>query len=144
MRPLGRETKRAAECSFTFDSRMWTSRLSKLSSAHAAQRAGRPAARRGPPTVAEAPKCNARLYQRSIGAFYRRMRARVGKAKTITATARKLALLVYRMLQGKIQYQEMSAADYDRQQRSRILRGLRRRAASLGLELVDTSTGLVM
>ena len=41
-------------------------------------------------------------------------------------------------------YHELSAADYDRQQRSRILRGLRKRAASLGFELVDTSTGLVM
>ena len=37
-----------------------------------------------------------------------------------------------------------SNADYDQHQRSHILRGLRKRAASLGLELVDTSTGLVM
>ena len=46
----------------------------------------------------------------ALGAFYRRMGARVGKAKAITATARKLALLVYRMLQGKIQYQERGGA----------------------------------
>ena len=30
-----------------------------------------------------------------LGAFYRRLAARVGKAKAITATARKLAVLVY-------------------------------------------------
>jgi hypothetical protein len=48
------------------------------------------------------------------------------------------------MLRYRTPYRELSAADYDRQQRSRILRGLRHRAASLGFELVDTSTGLVM
>lgn len=80
----------------------------------------------------------------ALGAFYRRLAARVGKAKAITATARKLAILAYRMLHDRIPYREVSSAEYDREQRSRILRGLRRRAASLGLELVDTQTGLVM
>jgi transposase len=80
----------------------------------------------------------------ALGAFYRRLAARVGKAKAITATARKLAILVYRMLRHRMPYRELSSADYDQQQRSRILRGLRKRAASLGFELVDTQTGLVM
>lgn len=80
----------------------------------------------------------------ALGAFYRRLAARVGKAKAITATARKLAILVYRMLRDRVSYREVSATEYDQTQRARILRGLRRRAASLGLELVDTQTGLVM
>jgi transposase len=80
----------------------------------------------------------------ALGAFYRRMATRVGKPKAITATARKIALLVYRMLRDRIPYHELSAADYDQLQRSRILRGLRRRATSLGFELVDTTTGLVL
>lgn len=80
----------------------------------------------------------------ALAAFYRRLAARVGKAKAITATARKLAILVYRMLRDRIPYRETSSADYDQQQRSRILRGLRKRATSLGLELVDTQTGLVI
>jgi len=80
----------------------------------------------------------------ALGAFYRRLAARAGKAKAITATARKLAILVYRMLRDHSAYRERSAEDYDRQQRSRILRGLRKRAASLGLDLVDPQTGLVM
>lgn len=80
----------------------------------------------------------------ALGAFYRRMAARIGKAKAITATARKLAILVYRMLRDRMSYRDLSAADYDQQQRTRILRGLRKRAASLGFELVDTQTGLVM
>jgi transposase len=77
------------------------------------------------------------------GGFYRRMAARVGKPKAITATARKLALLVYRMLRDRIPYHELSAADYEQLQRSRILRSLRRSATSLGFELVDTQTGLI-
>jgi transposase len=50
----------------------------------------------------------------ALGAFYRRLGARVGKAKAITATARKLAILVYRMLRYQTPYHELSAADYDR------------------------------
>ena len=60
------------------------------------------------------------------------------------ATARKLALLVYRVLKHKILYQEQTADEYDQRQRARILRGLRKRASSLGFALVDTTTGLVM
>ena len=48
------------------------------------------------------------------------------------------------MLRDHIPYHELSAADYDALQRSRILRGLRRRATSLGFELVDTQTGLAV
>ncbi len=72
------------------------------------------------------------------------LRAQRGKAKPITATARKLAVLIYRMLRYRTPYHELSAAGYDRQQRSRILGGLRKRAAFLGFELVDAKSGLVM
>ena len=79
----------------------------------------------------------------ALGAFYRRLAARTGKAKAITATARKLGLLVYRMLRDGVPYREQTAADYDHLQRARILRGLRRRATALGFELVDAQTGVV-
>jgi transposase len=36
--------------------------------------------------------------QTALGAYYRRMRTRLGAPKAITATAHKLAILVYRML----------------------------------------------
>ena len=80
----------------------------------------------------------------ALGAFYRRLAARTDKPKAMTATARKLALLVYRMLKYNMAYQHTSAAEYDERQHTRILRGLRKRATSLGLELVETSTGLVV
>jgi transposase len=80
----------------------------------------------------------------ALGAFYRRLAVRLGKPKAITATARKLALLFYRMLKHKISYVETSAVEYDERQRHRIVRSLGKRARSLGFDLVDASTGLVM
>ena len=38
--------------------------------------------------------------QTALGAFYRRLAGRIGKPQAITATARKLAILVYRALKG--------------------------------------------
>ncbi len=80
----------------------------------------------------------------ALGAFYRRLAARTEKPKAMTATARKLAMLVYRMLKYNMPYHDISAAEYDERQHTRILRGLRKRAKSLGLELVEASTGLVV
>ena len=82
--------------------------------------------------------------QTALGAFYRRLSIRVGKAKAITATARKLAILVYRTLKGAFLYRDPGAAAYDAHHRVRVIRNLRRRAADLGLELVDRSTGAVL
>ena len=49
----------------------------------------------------------------ALGAFYRRLAARTDKPTAMTATARKLALLVYRMLTYNMPYHHTSAAEYD-------------------------------
>jgi transposase len=77
----------------------------------------------------------------ALGAFYRRLAGRIGKAKAITATARKLASLVYRCLKGEILYKDPGAAAYDRQHRESALRRLRHRASALGFTLVNQQTG---
>jgi transposase len=77
----------------------------------------------------------------ALGAFYRRLAVRVGKAKAITATARKLALLVYRVLAGELIYQDPGADAYHQLNRNRELKSLRKRAKLLGLDLLDRSTG---
>jgi transposase len=79
--------------------------------------------------------------QTALGAFYRRLAYRVGKAKAVTATARKLAILVYRSLRDGLHYADPGADAYDRRQRTRALRSLRQRAATLGYELVSRTTG---
>jgi transposase len=80
----------------------------------------------------------------ALGAFYRRLAYRIGKAKAITATARKLAILVYRTLKEGLIYHDPGAAAYDAQHRHRILRRLRQRATDLGFALVDRQTGEVL
>ena len=77
----------------------------------------------------------------ALGAFYRRLAYRVGKAKAITATARKLAILVYRTLREGLVYQDPGAAAYDAQHRVRVLHRLRQRAAHLGFSLLNRETG---
>jgi transposase len=77
----------------------------------------------------------------ALGAFYRRLAARIGKAKAITATARKLAVLVYRVLSGHFVYNDSGAAAYHQLNRIRELKSLRKRAKLLGFDLLDPSTG---
>jgi hypothetical protein len=82
--------------------------------------------------------------QTALGAFYRRLAGRIGKPQAITATARKLAILVYRALTGDLAYRDVGADAYDAHQRTRILRQLRRRIATLGFDLVDRETGEIL
>lgn len=82
--------------------------------------------------------------QSALGAYYRRLAYRVGKAKAVTATARKLAILVYRVLRGDIDYRDPGANAYDAQHRNRALRNLRRRAEQLGFNLLNIETGEVV
>jgi transposase len=82
--------------------------------------------------------------QTALGAFYRRLAYRVGKAKAITATARKLAVLVYHVLNGDFVYQDPGAEAYDAQHRKRVIRNIRQRAATLGFALLDLETGEVL
>jgi transposase len=42
----------------------------------------------------------------ALGAFYRRLSARIGKAKAVTATARKIAILFYNAMRFGIDYQD--------------------------------------
>ena len=81
--------------------------------------------------------------QTALGAFYRRLAFRVGKAKAIVATARKLAILVYHTLKGDLVYQDPGADAYEARDRVRVLRRLRQRAEHLGFALVDLKTGEV-
>lgn len=80
----------------------------------------------------------------ALGAFYRRLAFRVGKAKAITATARKLAILVYRTLKDHLVYVDPGADAYNAQDRTRVVRRLRQRAEHLGFALVALSTGEVI
>jgi hypothetical protein len=82
--------------------------------------------------------------QTALGAFYRRLAFRVGKAKATTATARKLAVLVYRTLKHGLVYADPGADANDRRHRTHVVRRVRQRVANLGFELVNRGTGEVL
>ena len=71
----------------------------------------------------------------ALGAFYRRLSARIGKAKAITATARKIAVLFYNTLRHGMAYTDPGATYYEDRYRQRVLHNLQRRAKSLGFGL---------
>lgn len=77
--------------------------------------------------------------QTALGAFYRRLAARVGKAKAVTATARKLAVLFYRALRFGLTYADPGSSYYEEHYRQRVIRNLSRRAKDLGFTLVAAS-----
>lgn len=71
----------------------------------------------------------------ATGAFYRRIKARHGAPKAITATAHKIARIVYHMLKYQEEYKDTGAEAYEIQYQARILKNLKRKAKKLGMEL---------
>jgi transposase len=78
--------------------------------------------------------------QTALGAFYRRLAARVGKAKAVTATARKLAVLFYNALRFGMAYTDPGASYYEERYRQRVIDHLHRRARHFGYTLVADPT----
>jgi transposase len=71
-----------------------------------------------------------------LALFYRRIKSRIGGKGAITATAHKLACLVYRMLKYGREYVKQSMDAYEQKLREQQERSLRRKAIALGYELV--------
>lgn len=77
----------------------------------------------------------------ALGAYYRRMRGRLGPAKAITATAHKLAILIYRVLKFGMQYVEYGQHAYEQQYHERTRNLLAKRVRQMGYAMVDLQTG---
>jgi len=95
--------------------------------------------RKGKNRVAQALRMAAQSVGRTLtplGAFYRRIKSRIGGRGAITATAHKLARLVYRMLRYGGAYVAQSLVEYEAQMREKLERSLRKRASALGYDLV--------
>ena len=71
----------------------------------------------------------------SIGAYYRAMRARLGRKQAIVATAHKIARIVYDLLKTGEPDREESEAEYERKRQEREIKHLARRAQKLGYAL---------
>lgn len=75
----------------------------------------------------------------AIGAFFRRMRARLGAPKAITAVAHKLARILYRMMTTGENYREAGENYYEQQYQARVIANLTKRAEELGFILTPAS-----
>lgn len=76
----------------------------------------------------------------ALGAFYRRLSARIGKAKAVTATARKIAVLFYNAMRFGMDYQDPGASHYEQKYRERVVKQLHRRAAEFGFTLQEAGS----
>ena len=70
-----------------------------------------------------------------MAVFYRRLKGRIGGVGACTATAHKLARLIYRMLKYGTEYVVEGMKEYEAKIKAQVERSLKRKAAELGYEL---------
>jgi hypothetical protein len=71
-----------------------------------------------------------------LGQFLRRMRAKIGPAAAITATARKIAVIFYTIVKNQMEYDESKWAEQDTHRKNIIEKRLRGQALRMGFQLV--------
>jgi transposase len=74
-----------------------------------------------------------------MGDYFRRMKARLGKAEGLVATAHKLIRILYGMINRQTPYDEAEAFHLTPQNLARRRRNLEKQAAALGLQLVEAA-----
>ncbi|MBL0011080.1 MAG: transposase [Nitrosomonas sp.] len=74
--------------------------------------------------------------QSALGAYFRRLIARLDRARAITVTAHKLAHLIYIMLTKGAEYTDQRQDYYEERYRQRVMHHLAKRAEKLGMRLV--------
>lgn len=74
-----------------------------------------------------------------LGSFHRRMQARMGPAGAVTATARKIATVVYHLLKNQEAFHDRDVRAYEARVYSHKLSRIKRQAKALGFELVQIS-----
>ncbi len=79
----------------------------------------------------------------SLGAYYRRLRARIGKLQANVATARKLACIYFRMIRYGNDYVDIGETKYKEKQDLRHRKLLIKNAQKLGLLLVDDNGSII-
>ena len=71
-----------------------------------------------------------------LGAYYRKMKIRKGAPKAITATAHKLARILYRLLKHGHQYVDSYMKEQEERYRQKSIANLKRKAKAHGYMLV--------
>jgi transposase len=76
----------------------------------------------------------------ALGGYCRHMQAKLGKAEGITATAHKLARIIYAMLKTRTPYRDPGQGYYEERARERAIKNLKQKAQQLGFEVVPAVT----
>ena len=100
--------------------------------------------RRGVNRAAQALRLAAQSLHHSrgaLGGFLRRMKGRLGTQAAVTATAHKLARIVYLALKHGMTYVRQSQEEYEAQMKEKQIKALRRKARQLGLEISREDVG---
>ena len=72
-----------------------------------------------------------------IGRFYRRIKARRGAPKAVTATARKLACVIYHLLKYQEEFVLLNTEVYEAKAKTQRLSRLKKEAQAMGFDLVE-------
>jgi hypothetical protein len=99
--------------------------------------------RRGVNRAAQALRLAAQSLHHSrgaLGGFLRRMKGRLGAQAAVTATAHKLARIVYLALKHGLTYVRQSQEEYEARMKEKQIKALRRKARHLGLEVVEKTS----
>ncbi|MFU7502220.1 IS110 family transposase [Candidatus Tisiphia endosymbiont of Melanophora roralis] len=78
----------------------------------------------------------------ALAGFYRRIKSRAGTPKAITATARKLACMFYRLLKYGQDYVEQGIETYEKQYQETMVKNLQKQATRLGFSVVKIEQSL--
>jgi len=80
----------------------------------------------------------------AFGAFYRRLKARLGAKQAIVATAHKIARAFYHMLKHRTPFHDLGGDEYERRARERELKNLEKRAAKLGCSVIKNPAAVAI
>jgi transposase len=75
----------------------------------------------------------------ALGGFFRRIKSRAGNKVAIKATARKIAVLYYRVMKYGIEYVEEGLKKYEMKYKDMLIKSLQKKALSLGMLLVPSN-----
>src|SRR5712671_3940927 len=81
--------------------------------------------------------------QGALGAFLRRMKSRLGVPAALTATAHKLARIVYLALKHGLPYVRKSQEEYEAQMKEKQIKAVKRKARQLGLEVIEKTSASI-
>jgi transposase len=76
----------------------------------------------------------------ALGAFYRRVKSRLGAKAAVIATAHKIARIYYNMLKYGQDYVDQGQDYYNKRYQDRLIKGLQKKAAAMGYQLVECAS----